>query len=60
MENYGNSLKIEEDVPSAAQVSEFISRFKPETYTKITNRILMQTKPLKKGGILTFIVDTHQ
>jgi hypothetical protein len=49
-------FKINE-VPSALQISEFISRFKPDTYVKITNSILMQTKPLKRRGKLTFIVD---
>ncbi len=50
-------FKINNDVPNAVQVSEFISRFKPDTYVKITNSILMQTKPLKKRGKQTFIVD---
>ncbi|CEA12510.1 transposase [Methanobacterium formicicum] len=45
------------EVPSALQISEFISRFKPDTYVKITNSILMQTKPIKKRGNRTFIVD---
>ena len=45
------------EVPSALQISEFISRFKPETYVKITNSILMQTKPIKRRGTRTFIVD---
>ncbi|EKQ52069.1 MAG: transposase family protein [Methanobacterium sp. Maddingley MBC34] len=50
-------FKIEDQIPNAIQVSEFISRFKPETYVKITNSILMQIKPLKKRGKQTFIVD---
>jgi hypothetical protein len=50
-------FKIDSEVPTAIQVSEFISRFKPDTYIKITNSILMQTKPLKRRGKLTFIVD---
>ena len=45
------------EVPNALQISEFISRFKPDTYVKITNSILMQTKPIKRRGKLTFIVD---
>jgi len=49
-------FKINE-VPSALQISEFNSRFKPDTYVKITNSILMQTKPIKKRGKRTFIVD---
>ena len=44
-------------VPNAIQVSEFLSRFKPDTYVKIINRILMQIKPLKRRGKRTFIVD---
>ena len=49
-------FKINE-VPKAIQISEFISRFKPNKYVKITNSILMQTKPLKTRGKRTFIVD---
>jgi len=45
------------EVPGALQISEFMSRFKPETYVKITNSILMQTKPIKRRGTRTFIVD---
>ena len=45
------------EVPNAVQISEFISRFKPETFLKITNSILMQTKPIKRRGKRTFIVD---
>ena len=45
------------EMPSALQISEFISRFKPDTYVKITNSILMQTKPIKRRGKRTFIVD---
>ena len=40
-------FKINE-VPNAVQISEFISRFKPDTYIKIVNSILMQTKPIKR------------
>jgi hypothetical protein len=36
------------EVPSTLQISEFTSRFKPDTYVKITNSILMQTKPNQK------------
>ena len=36
------------EVPSALQISEFISRFHPDTFVKITKNILMQTKPIKK------------
>ena len=50
-------FKIEDQIPNAIQVSEFISRFKPNTYVKITNSILMQIKPRKKRGKQTFIVD---
>jgi hypothetical protein len=46
-----------DDIPSAVQISEFISRFKPETYVKITNSVLMQIKPLKKRGKRIFLVD---
>jgi len=49
-------FKINE-VPSALQISEFISRFQPDTYVKIAKSILMQTKPIKRRGKLTFIVD---
>ncbi|AUB55067.1 transposase [Methanobacterium subterraneum] len=49
-------FKINE-VPSALQISEFMSRFQPDTFVKITNSILMQTKPIKRRGKLTFIVD---
>ena len=45
------------DVPSAVQVSEFLARFKPDTYIKMVNSILMQTKPLKRRGKRTFIID---
>ena len=50
-------FKIFDDVPDAIQVSEFLSRFNSDTYVKIVNRILMQIKPLKRRGKLTFIVD---
>jgi len=50
-------FKIDDQVPNAIQVSEFISRFKPNTYVKITNSVLMQIKPLKRRGKRTFIVD---
>ncbi len=36
------------EMPSALQISEFISRFHPDTFVKITKSILMQTKPIKK------------
>jgi hypothetical protein len=36
------------EVSSALQISEFISRFHPDTFVKITKSILMQTKPIKK------------
>ena len=45
------------EVPSALQISEFISRFKPDTFVKITNNIFMQTKAIKRRGTRTFIVD---
>ena len=45
------------DVPNALQISEFLSRFKSDTYVKIVNSILMNTKPLKRRGKRTFIVD---
>ena len=45
------------EVPDAVQISEFLSRFKPETYIKIVNSILLYIKPLKKRGRLTFIID---
>ena len=45
------------DVPDAIQISEFLSRFKSNTYVKIVNSILLNTKPLKRRGKLTFIVD---
>lgn len=45
------------EVPDAVQVSEFLARFKPDTYIKMVNSILMQTKPLKRRGKRTFIVD---
>jgi hypothetical protein len=45
------------DVPDALQISEFLSRFNSDTYIKIVNRILINTKPLKRRGKLTFIVD---
>jgi len=50
-------FKISEDVPDANKVSEFLSRFKSNTYIKIVNSILMQTKPLKRREKLTFLVD---
>ena len=49
-------FKINE-VPSALQISEFISRFKPYTFVKITNNVLMQTKTIKRREKRTFIVD---
>ena len=45
------------DVPDAVQISEFLSRFNSDTYIKIVNSILINTKPLKRRGKLTFIVD---
>ena len=45
------------EVPNALQISEFLSRFESDTYVKIVNSILMNTKPLKRRGKLTFIVD---
>ena len=45
------------DVPNALQISEFLSRFKSDKYVKIVNSILINTKPLKRRGKLTFIVD---
>jgi hypothetical protein len=51
-------FEISDEVPDADQVSEFLSRFKANTYIKIANSILMQTKPLKRRRKLTFIADT--
>jgi len=45
------------DVPDALQISEFLSRFNSDTYIKIVNSILINTKPFKRRGKLTFIVD---
>ncbi len=45
------------DAPDAGQISEFLSRFKSESYVKIVNSILMNIKPLKTRGKRTFIVD---
>jgi hypothetical protein len=45
------------NVPEALQISEFLSRFNSDTYIKIVNSILINTKPLKRRGKLTFIVD---
>jgi len=45
------------DVPDALQISEFLSRFKSDKYVKIVNNILLNVKPLKRRGKLTFIVD---
>ena len=45
------------DVPDALQISEFLGRFDSDTYVKIVNGILLNTKPLKRRGKLTFIVD---
>jgi len=45
------------DVPDALQISEFLSRFNSDTYIKIINSILINTKPLKRREKLTFIVD---
>ena len=45
------------DVPEALQISEFLGRFDSDMYVKIVNGILISTKPLKRRGKLTFIVD---
>jgi hypothetical protein len=45
------------NVPDALQISEFLSRFESDTYVKIVNSILINTKPLKRRGKLTFLVD---
>jgi hypothetical protein len=45
------------DVPEALQISEFLSRFNSDTYIKIVNSILINTKPLKRREKLTFIID---
>jgi hypothetical protein len=50
-------FEIQDDVPSATQVSEFLSRFSSDTYVKIVNSVLMNVKPLKRRGKRTFIVD---
>jgi len=50
-------FQIEEEIPGAIQISEFISRFQPKTYLKIVNSILMQIKPIKRRGKQIFIVD---
>ena len=50
-------FEIDDVVPEAVQVSEFLSRFQSDTYVKIVNSILMTIKPLKKRGRRTFIVD---
>ena len=50
-------FKINGDIPSAVQVSEFLSRFTQDTYVKIVNTVLMTVKPIKKRGKRTFIVD---
>ena len=44
-------------MPEAIQVSEFLKRFKSDTYVKIVNSLLLNVKPLKRRGKLTFIVD---
>jgi hypothetical protein len=49
-------FEIDDVVPEAIQVSEFLSRFSTDTYFKIVNSILMTIKPLKKRGMRTFIV----
>jgi hypothetical protein len=48
-------LQINE-VPSALQISEFISRFHPDTFVEITTSILMQTKPIKRHGNEHFLL----
>ena len=45
------------DVPNALQISEFLSRFNLINTLKSLNSILINTKPLKRRGKLTFIVD---
>jgi hypothetical protein len=45
------------DVPEARQLSEFLKRFESDAYVKIVNSILLNVKPLKRRGKLTFIVD---
>ncbi|MDP2835553.1 MAG: transposase [Methanobacteriaceae archaeon] len=50
-------FKINDEVPEAVQVSEFLSRFEANTYIKIVNSILIRTNPIKRRGKLTFIVD---
>jgi hypothetical protein len=45
------------DVPKASQISEFLKRFKSDTYIEIVNSLLFNVKPLKRRGKLTFIVD---
>jgi len=50
-------FKIQNDVPEAVQVSEFLSRFPSNMYVKIVNNILTNVKPLKRRGKQTFIVD---
>ncbi len=43
--------------PVLLKISEFISRFHPDTFVKIINSILMHTKPIKRRGKRTFLVD---
>jgi len=50
-------FEISDEVLDASQISEFLSRFKADTYIKIANSILMQTNPLKRRGKLAFLVD---
>ncbi len=45
------------NVPDVLQISEFISRFESDTYIKIVNSILINTKPLNRRGKRIFIVD---
>lgn len=47
------------EVPDALQISEFLSRFKVDTYLKIVNSILIQTKPLKRRRKRIFIQIQH-
>lgn len=45
-----------EDVPEAVQVSEFLSRFKAESYIKIVNNIPITTKPYPNTISLHFLI----
>jgi hypothetical protein len=50
-------LKRDKKLRKFFEMSEFLSRFNSDTYIKIVNSILINTKPLKRRGKLTFIVD---